>query len=132
MQHERNHQNMGGRAGRADSSESLAVGRLEGQRRFVQVVPDVVVHLHDVADNRRVAGRALHDPAAHAVFHRPEVVLHLEGHVAAVEVQHHGREHGAGAGRLEADLVPIRARDPREVGWPPATGAPPWRALRKK
>ena len=75
------------------------------------------VHLHDVADNGQ-ARRLLHDPAADGVVHRPEVVLRRQIHVAAVEVQHHGREDGAG--RLEADLIPLlpvrRLRQDRRLG----------------
>ena len=95
-----------------NSSEIVAVGWLEGQHRLLHIVPDVIVHLHDVPNNGQ-ARRLLHDPAADAVVHGPEVVLRRQIHVAAVEVQHHGREDGAG--RLEADLVPVPAGRHGEV-----------------
>ncbi|TVT98405.1 hypothetical protein EJB05_56291 [Eragrostis curvula] len=94
---------------------AAAVCWLEGQRLLIEVVLDVVVRLHDVADDGQ-RGRTLHHPADNAALHLHKVVRHRQIHVGSVEVQHHRRDSSGGvvSGDLVARPKSIRVSNPRE------------------
>lgn len=53
----------------------VTVRRLERQHLVVDIVPDVIAHLHDVADEGQARG-LFDDPAHHSVLHLHGVVLY--------------------------------------------------------
>ncbi|KAG2630100.1 hypothetical protein PVAP13_3KG493001 [Panicum virgatum] len=103
-----------------------AIRRLEGEHAIAEVVEQVLVLLHVVADDGRLVqrqrrARPRRGVEQHHAFrgrvHGPPVVLRRHYHVAAAaaEVQHQRRHHPTGVSPRDAQVQPFDPR-PHEAG----------------